>query len=101
MGKTSKFNKQKSDEKSIARERIIHLFNEAKSADEEYADKYVQMARKISSRFKVRVPKEFSTLFCRKCSSYLSPKRSRTRIRKGVIIKYCLKCGNYRRYKLK
>lgn len=95
----NRFN-QKENIKEIALRRIKQLFEEA-SREPKYADRYVELARKISTRNKVSIPREFSRLYCRKCNSYIAGKKSTTRIRKKMIIVRCLKCNNIRRYKIK
>jgi len=89
--------------KKIARERIEILFREAeKRAKEgrfELANRYVEIARKISMKYLVRIPKEYRVRYCKKCLSYLLPgKNCRVRISKHRVIVTCLNCGNVKRY---
>jgi len=88
--------------KKIALNRIQKLFGLA----EEYAlegrlnlaDRYVALARKISMRYLVPIPKEFKRCFCKHCYSYLLPSiNCRIRINKGKIIVYCFNCNEYNR----
>jgi len=90
--------RNKSEEKSIALERIKTLFEEARKS-EKYADRYVELARKIAMKLKVRIPSELRRRFCRHCNSYLRPgKNSRIRISRGKIVSYCFKCKKYSRF---
>lgn len=89
-------------QKSIAKKRIHRLFRLA----EEYAlcdrlnlsDRYVFLARKISMRYLVPIPKEFKRRFCKHCYSYLLPTVTcRVRINKGIITIYCYRCQKFTR----
>jgi len=88
--------------KKIARERIARLFQRA---EEEFpshpglSDRYVEIARKIAMRQRVRIDRAFRRQFCRKCSSFLVPgKTSRVRVRDGRVVVTCLVCNARRRY---
>lgn len=83
----------KKQAKETARERIEILFDEAKKATPERARRYVQLARKISTRTKTKMPKELRRLFCKKCNAYFTPGKTCTaRTRNGKIIYACLVC---------
>ena len=86
----------------IAGERIVHLFalaeSESRTATGGRADRYVQLARKVGTRYNVRIPPEFSELFCRGCSAYWVEGRTvRTRFTGGRRTQSCLRCGRVRR----
>ncbi len=90
--------RNKSEEKEIALERIKILFEEARRS-EKYADRYVELARKIAMKLKVKMPSELKRRFCRHCNSYLRPgKNSRIRASRGKLISYCFKCKKYSRF---
>ncbi len=92
-------------QREIARERIQILF---RLAEEEFsndrkdlANRYVELARKISTRCNVRIPRELKRRFCRKCLAYLKPgvnARVRIRSEKKYVLVTCLECGNKMRY---
>lgn len=89
--------------KKIARERIERLFKEAekraKQGRIELANRYVELARKISMKYLVRIPKEYKIRFCKKCHSYLLPgKNCRIRLQKHKIVITCLNCKKIMRY---
>ncbi len=88
-----------------AKERIIGLFKQAEEMfdkDEKLADRYVELARKISMRFKVRIPKELKKRFCKHCYSYLVPGRNcRVRTHEGKVVYYCQKCRKCMRFPYK
>jgi ribonuclease P protein subunit RPR2 len=89
----------------IARERIADLFalaaTEARRRDGTLADRYVQLARRVGTRYNVRLPPEYRELYCRGCSSYWVEGRTvRTRLRGNRRVRTCLKCGRSRRVPL-
>ena len=86
----------------VARERIADLFalaeREAHDGDSAYADRYVQLARRIGMRYNVRLLPEFSELYCRGCSCFWVEGRTvLTRLRGGRRVRTCLVCGRVRR----
>jgi len=98
--------KDKKIQKTIAASRINQLFLLA----EKYAllgrlnlaNRYVELARKISMRYLVSVPKEFKRRFCKHCYHYLLPHvNCRIRIHRGKLIIYCHNCKKYTRIPLK
>ncbi len=86
----------KKQAKEIAMERIEILFKEAEKAfgkSPEKAKRYVELARKISTRTKTKMPKELKRKFCRKCNAYLVPgKNAKIRIKNKALIITCLEC---------
>lgn len=95
----------KQQQKQIAKERIEILFNEAKKAFKNspiLSNRYITLARKISMKLKVSIPKEYKKLFCKKCYNFLQPgKTLRTRIKNKTLIYYCTNCNHIQRYPLK
>ncbi len=96
--------RRKVKERRIARERIVRLL---KLADEIYKDdlelaiKYGELAKRISLRTKVKIPREWRWRFCKGCGSLLFPGvnarvRLRDRRMPHVVI-HCLRCGSIRR----
>jgi ribonuclease P protein subunit RPR2 len=71
------------------------MFNE----DPALSDRYVHLARKISTRYKVRIPRELKRRFCKHCFSFLVPgKNCRVRTHEGKVVYYCLKCKKFMRF---
>jgi ribonuclease P protein subunit RPR2 len=93
---------KKVEHKRIASERIEILFDEAEIAfkeDPKLSDKYVQKARTLSMRYKVKMPRQLRRKFCHHCYSYLVPgKNLRIRTRDSKVIYYCLNCKKYMRF---
>ena len=101
-----KIQKHKKNQKIIAKTRIDRLFNLAEQcalSDRLYlADRYVEIARKISMRYLTPIPKEYRKRYCKHCYSYLLPHTtSRIRIHRGKIIIYCYNCNKYTRIPIK
>jgi ribonuclease P protein subunit RPR2 len=86
----------------VARNRILALFalaeREAGGGDAELANRYVRLARRIGTRYNVRLLPEYRELYCRGCSTYWVEGRTvRTRLRGGRRVRTCLACGRERR----
>ncbi len=63
------------------------------------ARRYVALARQVSTRHRIRIPKPYKRFYCRKCDSLLVPgKSSRVRLTRGKVSITCLECGSVRRY---
>lgn len=102
----NKNNKKKKTQKIIALKRINQLFNLAEKKalvnDFVLADRYVEIARKISMRYLVPIPQEFKRRFCKRCYCYLLPPRNcRVRIKKGKLVVFCMNCNSFFRLPLK
>ena len=103
MGKRN--SKDKKIQKTIAKKRVVKLFELAEqnalSGKLKLANRYVEIARKISMRYLVPIPKEHKIRFCKHCYSYLLPNiNSRVRINDGKIVIYCNNCKKYTRIPL-
>lgn len=79
-------------------ERLFVLAEEEHRNHPERSRRYVEIAKKISTRTRVRMPRLLKRLYCHHCGSYLSPEASRIRLRDGVLITTCTRCeGKMRR----
>lgn len=89
---------------SVASERIGILLRQAEevfSQNTELSKRYAGLAKKISKRTKVRIPREKKRYLCKNCGQPLIPgKNARVRLRfvNSRIIVSCLSCGTFRRY---
>jgi ribonuclease P protein subunit RPR2 len=86
--------------REIARERIERLFQLAAQEQQlhpERSDRYVQLARAISTRVRVRIPRHLKMLICKGCRCYLPAWGSRVRLREKVLTITCLRCGRQTR----
>jgi len=97
-----------SNVKEIARQRISTLFRlavETVNEAPDLAQRYVEIARKIAMRSRLRIPKEYRRLICRHCKSFIFPGvNCRVRIqprREPHVVVTCLKCGKHTRIPLK
>jgi len=98
--------KNKKLHKKIAEKRIKKLFElaEKKASSNRFnlADRYVELARKISMRYRVSIPKEFKRRFCKNCYRYLKPGiNARVRLTSGKLVIYCENCGKFIRLPFK
>lgn len=95
--------------KKVALERIERLFELALKCFEENperADRYVEIARRISMKAKVRIPRVYKRyLLCKKCKRLIVPGYTcRIRIRSDgstKIVITCLRCGTIKRIPLR
>jgi len=94
--------------RQIALQRIRTLFRLAKRKireEPELAQRYVEIARKIAMRTKLRLPKEYRRMICRHCKSFIYPcVNCRVRVRQRRephIVITCLICGKCTRIPLK
>ena len=97
-----KYLKEIKKQKGIGRERIEVLFEQAESAfkkDPKLSNRYVELARKIAMKCKIRIPKELKRRFCKHCYVYLVPgKNCRVRTHEGKVVYYCSSCKKYTRF---
>jgi ribonuclease P protein subunit RPR2 len=91
----------KAKQKEIARERIKILFQQAEQRFAEnrtLSNRYVTLARKLSMKAKVRIPKELKRKFCKHCYKFLMPgKNARVRVRDNKVVISCLECKKFMR----
>jgi ribonuclease P protein subunit RPR2 len=91
--------------KEIARERIGELFSQAElrfKKNPELSDRYVELARKISMKYKVRIPRESKRRFCKHCHKYIVPgANSRVRLTDKKIVYTCFNCKKHMRFPVK
>jgi len=87
----------KNKRKEIALERIHRLFELAEKEfekNERRSKRYVELARKISTRNKAVIPKELKKKFCKKCGSFLKKgKNAEHATQKGLLKIRCKECG--------
>ncbi len=98
--------KDKIIQRKIAKERMSILFEfareEALNHRFKRADRYVEIAKKISMRYLVPIPKEYKQMFCKKCNHFLLPGvTSRVRTNRGKLVILCKHCNSYRRIPIK
>lgn len=97
-----KHKRKPSSHTSTANEHIDGLFLQADeifSKDSELANKYVDMARKIAMKFKVKLKSEYKRKFCKHCYSYLRPGvNCRVRTQSGKVVYTCFSCKKFSRF---
>jgi len=90
--------------KKIAAERITILFQEARiafSSHPERSNRYVNIARRIAMRQRIRIEREFRRQFCHHCYTYLVPgKNMRVRVHRGNVVVTCSSCNKKTRYRV-
>lgn len=90
--------------KKIARERIEILFDQARlafCAHPERSNRYVEIARRIAMRQRIRIEREFRRQYCHHCYSFLVPgKNMRVRVHRGNVVVTCHICNNKTRFRV-
>jgi ribonuclease P protein subunit RPR2 len=90
--------------KKIARERIGVLFGQAQlafSIHPERSNRYVDIARRIAMRQRIRIDLEFRRQYCHHCYSLLVPgKNMRVRVHRGNVVVTCHSCKKKTRYRV-
>jgi ribonuclease P protein subunit RPR2 len=88
----------------IARERIEVLFGQAEQAfpaHPERSNRYVELARKIAMRQRIRIDRVFRRRYCHHCSAFLVPGRNmRVRVSRGNVVVTCQSCNKKMRYRV-
>ena len=100
--------RQRLEVKVIAVERIRRLFEMADymfHINPELSNRYVELARKIAMRCRVRIPRDLRRRFCHNCYRFLVPGvNCRVRIakrREPHIAITCFECGSVMRLNLR
>jgi ribonuclease P protein subunit RPR2 len=85
----------------IALDRIDKLFAQAEDSFKEHPElsrRYVVLARKLSTRYKVKFSSGQKRLFCKSCDAYLKEGiNCKNRLIKDRIVRTCLECNAVRR----
>ena len=87
---------------SVARDRMATLVGRAEEAsrggDPSRSRRYVELARRIGTRYNIRIPPMLKDQFCQACSSFFHEGITvRTRLNAGRRTRTCLSCGRVRR----
>jgi len=84
-------------QKRTAEERIETLFEQS-SLRPTFARRYVGLARKLATRYKVKIPLKWRRRFCKNCNAWLVPgKNAQVRSRPGKMVITCSDCGTVKR----
>ncbi|MFP3984819.1 MAG: ribonuclease P protein component 4 [Candidatus Bathyarchaeia archaeon] len=91
-----------------ALQRVQRLFQLAKRIvheDQELAQRYAFLARRIAMASRVRIPKEYRRHLCRNCKKFISPGvNCRVRIqqhREPHVVVTCGYCGKHMRFPMR
>jgi len=86
----------------IGKERIDILFRMAEDefqANPQRSHRYTEIARNISKKYRIRMPRKWRRRFCKKCYRFLRPGANCTvRVTGGRVIFRCLECGHIMRF---
>ncbi|MFH1256066.1 MAG: ribonuclease P protein component 4 [Candidatus Diapherotrites archaeon] len=97
--------REKSFVERIALERIYRLFELAGAEFKKHPERskrYVELAREIGKRNRVKVPGELKESYCRKCNAFLVKGKNAKAVKeKHFLVLECKECGGKRKYPLK
>jgi len=100
-----KYSKKPQEQLDIAKKRILKLFLQAEQVfpeDPLLANRYVEIARKISMKLKMRIPSELKKRFCKNCYCYLVPSvNCRVRLQDKKLVYFCKNCKHFMRFPYK
>jgi ribonuclease P protein subunit RPR2 len=86
----------------IVLQRVEHLFDEASKEFHTHAqrsDRYVDLVRRLTTKYRVPLGKQYKMRFCRSCGAYLVyGVNARVRIKGKRTVVTCLRCNDLRRY---
>jgi len=91
-------------QQKIAKERIDILFDLAeKNLNKKLkrSQRYVELARKIGTRYNVRFSKETKSKFCKNCNTLLKGTKAKVRTEGKTLIIKCQNCHTIYRYPYK
>ncbi|RLJ01561.1 MAG: ribonuclease P [Candidatus Aenigmatarchaeota archaeon] len=94
-------------QRRIAKERIILLLREAEkifSRNRKLAKRYIELARRIGMKYRVRMPRKYKRMICRNCHTLLRPGANcKVEIdsKLKVVVYTCQECGHVKRYPYK
>lgn len=99
-----KYSKKPSQHVETAKKRIDILFSQADNIFPEnsaLADKYIDMARKLAMKFKIKLKSEYRRRICKHCYKYLRPGvNCRVRTVSGKLVYSCFSCKKFTRFTL-
>ena len=99
-----RYSKKPKYQTETALKRIRELFRQADKVfdqDPGLSNRYVELARKISMKYKVRIPSELKKRFCKHCHRFLVPgENCNVRLSKGRIV-YTCECGKHMRFPIR
>ncbi len=98
----ARYKKKPDDFKAIAGKRIELLFEQAAmmfKTNPELSDRYVFLARKLSMRYKIRIPPALKRQYCKHCHSFLVPSvNARVRLQNQKVVYLCMNCKKFMRF---
>jgi len=87
----------KNSKKEVATKRMHILFKNAVSnarVDVDLAEKQAMIAKKISMKYKIRMPYEIRSCFCKKCKKFIVPGiNSRVRVGRSNVKSVRITCN--------
>ncbi len=100
----TRYRKKSKDQTDIANARIKKLFflsDEVFTEDPKLSDRYVELARAIAMKLKIKLDSRYKRKFCKHCYKYLRPGvNCRVRTVSGKVVYSCFSCKKFSRFPL-
>lgn len=64
--------------RQLALDRAKMLLDRALRVNDEFAQEHVKVAKRIISKYKLKIPFEYKLLFCKNCKNFIVPGRDST-----------------------
>jgi ribonuclease P protein subunit RPR2 len=96
--KTRTYKAVNAEIREIVKRAFDNLFSAADN-EKDMANRYVKVAKSLSKRFKVKIPKIYRMRFCKHCGNYFIPGENiRVRTKNNKLVYYCLNCRRHTRF---
>ncbi|MGM5480807.1 MAG: ribonuclease P protein component 4 [Nanobdellota archaeon] len=91
----------KDRQNKIAKNHVRELYNEQRKqlySDKKLAQRYSDLIRRISMKFRLKLPREVKHSYCKHCKTVFIPgENCRIRLQGKKVVYYCFECKNYTR----
>jgi len=89
---------KKNSKKQLALQSVSNLIHNALCTQDPFLDNHINTAKRIITKYRLKMPFEYKILFCKKCKRFIIPgKNSRIRIGRSRIKALritCEMCGH-------
>ena len=93
--------RERSSHQKVAQEHVAELHKMQKEhlhTDRARAQRYTDLIRRISMKFRMRLPREVKRSYCKHCKTVLVPSQNcRVRVQNGKVVYTCFTCKKFTR----
>ena len=77
---------RKNNKKQLALQSVSNLINTALYTPDPFLEDHINMAKKIITKYRLKIPFEYKILFCKNCKRFIVPgKNSRIRLGRSRV----------------